>query len=111
MKRAALGHRLVHSMTARLLLPALMATALAASAGESLPAKVHIEGVPFVSWHDMRDAEFPSSDVVNPSYTAAAEMMFRYWGGDFLAYSRGQGDFQHGLPLLGLKLLSVDDNA
>jgi hypothetical protein len=64
-----------------------------AMAEDALPAKAYIEGVPFVEWHDMRDAEFPNSDVVNPSYTASAEMMFRYWGGDFLAYSGTQAEY------------------
>ena len=60
----------------------------AAFAEEPLPAKAYIEGVPFIAYHEVRDATFPSSNVLNPSFTAAAQMMYRYWGEDFVAHAR-----------------------
>jgi len=59
--------------------------ALAQSESE---VNAHIVGVPFVSWQEMRGATFPGSDVVNPSMTAAAQMMYGYWGADFVALAR-----------------------
>jgi hypothetical protein len=61
-----------------------------AFAEDSLPVSAYIHGVPFVSWHEMRDASFPGSDVVNPSLTAAAQMMYGYWGEDFVALTKAR---------------------
>lgn len=60
----------------------------AALAGSPPPAKAYIQGVPFVGYHQVRDATFPGSNVVNPSLTAVSEMMYGYWGGDFLGAAR-----------------------
>ena len=47
---------------------------------EALPAQHYIEGVPFVSWGEAADLEYPNRDVLNPSYMAASQMAWRYWG-------------------------------
>ena len=67
---------------------ACLLLAAAALAEEPLPSKAYIEGVPFVPYHDMRAATFPDSGVVNPSLTAAAQMMYGFWGADFVAMAR-----------------------
>jgi len=59
-----------------------------ALAESPLPSRAYIEGVPFVGYHEVRDATFPGSDVVNPSLTAVSEMMYGYWGGDFVGAAR-----------------------
>lgn len=61
-----------------------------AFADDPLPPRAYIEGVPFVSWHEMRAASFPGSDIVNPSLTAVAQMMYGYWGEDFVARAQGR---------------------
>lgn len=66
----------------------ILAAFLGARAQEPVPASVYIDGVPFVGYHAARDAEFPGSDVTNPSYAAVAQMMFGYWGEDFLVRAR-----------------------
>jgi len=76
------------SVTAAMALLSLMAVPLAGRAEEPLPAKAYIEGVPFVAYREVRDAEFPDSNVLNPSFTAVAQMMYRYWGGDFITQAR-----------------------
>ena len=47
---------------------------------EPLPAQHYIEGVPFVSWGEAAGFEYPNWNVLNPSYTAASQMVWRYWG-------------------------------
>jgi tetratricopeptide (TPR) repeat protein len=47
---------------------------------EPLPAQHYIEGVPFVSWGEAANFEYPNRDVLNPSYSAASQMVWRYWG-------------------------------
>jgi hypothetical protein len=85
-------HRLARVTAALALLPVVMATAPVAWSEEPLPAKAYVEGVPFVSWHEMRDAEFSGSDVVNPSLTAVAQMMYGYWGEDFVKRTQDKTD-------------------
>lgn len=57
-------------------------------AQEARPARAYIDGVPFVSWQAMRGEEFPDSRVINPSLTAVTQMMYAYWGADFVAEAR-----------------------
>lgn len=45
-----------------------------------LPDKHYIEGVPFVSWDEAAGYDYPNRDILNPSCTAAIQMMWRYWG-------------------------------
>lgn len=71
-----------------LLFLVLLAAPLAGWPDDSLPAKVYVEGVPFIDYHAVRDSEFPGSDVINPSLTAVAQMMYGYWGSDFIASAR-----------------------
>jgi tetratricopeptide (TPR) repeat protein len=47
---------------------------------EPLPAQHYIEGVPFVSWGEAASLDYPDRDILNPSYTAASQMIWRYWG-------------------------------
>lgn len=47
---------------------------------EPLPTQHYIEGVPFASWGEAADVDYPNSNVLNPSYTAASQMVWRYWG-------------------------------
>lgn len=47
---------------------------------EPLPEQHYIEGVPFVSWGEAASLEYPNWNVLNPSYTAASQMVWRYWG-------------------------------
>jgi tetratricopeptide (TPR) repeat protein len=47
---------------------------------EPLPAQHYVEGVPFVSWGEAASFEYPNWNVLNPSYTAASQMVWRYWG-------------------------------
>jgi tetratricopeptide (TPR) repeat protein len=62
-------------------LAVVTAPALAqAEAQEPLPARHYIEGVPFVSWGEAASFEYPNWNVLNPSYTAASQMVWRYWG-------------------------------
>jgi tetratricopeptide (TPR) repeat protein len=62
-----------------LVLAACPALALAETT-EPLPAQHYIEGVPFVSWGEAANFEYPNRNVLNPSYTAASQMVWRYWG-------------------------------
>jgi tetratricopeptide (TPR) repeat protein len=50
------------------------------TATDGLPTSYYIEGVPFVSWGEAADFDYPNSNVLNPSYTAASQMVWRYWG-------------------------------
>ena len=61
---------------------AFVAAAAFAQSGsaEALPASHYIEGVPFVSWGEAADFEYPNRNVLNPSYTAASQMVWHYWG-------------------------------
>ncbi len=65
------------------LIPAL-STIPPAWAEDPLPTEAYIDGVPFVGYHKVRDAEFPDSNIVNPSLTAVLQMMYAYWGEDFI---------------------------
>lgn len=65
-----------------------LVTLSASWAEEPLPSQVYIEGVPFVGYHEVRDAKFPNSEILNPSFTAVAQMMYGYWGGDFVEDAR-----------------------
>jgi len=47
---------------------------------EALPVQHYIEGVPFISWGEAADFDYPNSDVLNPSFTATSQMVWRYWG-------------------------------
>ena len=47
---------------------------------EPLPTQHYIEGVPFVSWGEAASFEYPNWNVLNPSYTAASQMVWRSWG-------------------------------
>lgn len=60
----------------------------AAPAEEPLPAKAYIEGVPFISYHEVRGEKYPDSEYLNPSVTAVVMAMYRYWGEDFLESTR-----------------------
>lgn len=68
----------------------LLLALVAAGVEDPLPARVRIDGVPFVGYHAMRAAEYRGSDVTNPSFAAVAQMMYGYWGVDFLARARGE---------------------
>ena len=48
-------------------------------ATEPLPEQHYIEGVPFVSWGEAAGFDYPNWNVLNPSYTAASQMVWRYW--------------------------------
>lgn len=50
------------------------------TAAGGLPISHYIEGVPFVSWGEAADIDYPHNDILNPSYTAASQMVWRYWG-------------------------------
>lgn len=76
--------------TAALLTIAALLSSFPARGEEPLPEQAHIEGVPFIGYHEVRDATFPGSEVLNPSFTAAVKMMFVYWGGDFEARARAK---------------------
>ena len=47
---------------------------------EPLPEQHYIAGVPFVSWGEAAGFDYPNWNVLNPSYTAASQMVWRYWG-------------------------------
>lgn len=67
-----------------MVLLSLVASSFSAASEAPAPATLYIEGVPFVAYHEVRDAEFPDSGILNPSFTAVAQMMYRYWGDDFV---------------------------
>ena len=46
----------------------------------AVPARHYIEGVPFVGWGEAADLNYPNKDILNPSYPAASQMVWRYWG-------------------------------
>jgi tetratricopeptide (TPR) repeat protein len=52
----------------------------AATQSEAIPSAHYIEGVPFVGWGEAADFGYPHNDILNPSYTAASQMVWRYWG-------------------------------
>jgi hypothetical protein len=79
-----------HGRTAALL--SLLALSCTALAQEPLPARVYIDGVPFVAYHEVRAAQFAGCDVLNPSFTAVAQMMYHYWGNDFVSCARDKAD-------------------
>lgn len=54
--------------------------ATSGGADSALPDKHYIEGVPFVSWGEAADYDYPNFDILNPSYTAAFQMIWHYWG-------------------------------
>ncbi len=62
----------------------LTALSFTAQAEDPLPATAYVKDVPFVAYHEVRGAEFPDSGVLNPSFTAVAQMMYHYWGDDFV---------------------------
>ncbi|MDH4109287.1 MAG: hypothetical protein OEW35_13305 [Gammaproteobacteria bacterium] len=68
----------------------MLAAPLAVWPDEPVPANFLIEGVPFIGYHDVRDAAYPGSDVINPSLTAVAQIMYGYWGEDFIASARAK---------------------
>ena len=74
----------MYCLRARKLLACLVLVASPAMATaettEPLPAQHYIEGVPFVSWGEAANFEYPNRDVLNPSYSAASQMVWRYWG-------------------------------
>lgn len=77
-----------------LVLPWLLALS-PAWAQETLPAGAYIEGVPFVGYHEVRDAEFPDSGVINPSLTGVLQMLYGYWGEDFIDNARRGVELEH----------------
>ena len=77
--------------------PVLLCMAALSFAGwaeDLLPAKAYVEGVPFVGYHEARGAEFPDSNVLNPSFTAVAQMMYHYWGEDFVRRAQDDTDVE-----------------
>ena len=86
----------------------LLAAPIAGWPDQPLPAKAHIEGVPYVAYHDARDAEYPGSDVVNPSLTAVAQMIYHFWGGDFITNARAKS-FPEGWTTSSGANASLDD--
>jgi tetratricopeptide (TPR) repeat protein len=56
--------------------PAVAQTGLA----DALPSQHYIAGVPFVSWGEAANFEYPNRNVLNPSFTAASQIIWKYWG-------------------------------
>jgi tetratricopeptide (TPR) repeat protein len=52
--------------------------------GALAQARFVLEGVPFVSWSEAADMEYPDKEVLNPSVAAALAMVGRYWGHESL---------------------------
>jgi len=54
---------------------------IAQSAGksETLPKKVLLSEVPFISWSEAAKLEYTDKDILNPSFAASMGMVLKYW--------------------------------
>lgn len=47
---------------------------------ETLPDKVLVRGVPFISWREAAQIKYVEKDILNPSWAASSGMIWEYWG-------------------------------
>lgn len=90
MRKTALAPRWIIA-AASLLSTSVLAVSSPAWADDPVEGKAIMDGVPFVAYHEVRGEVFPDSNILNPSFTAVAMMMYRYWGGDFYEAARTRG--------------------
>lgn len=59
---------------------------------DTLPARVLIPGVPFISWRESAQYKGEDSEIANPSLPAAFSMLLEYWGKDRKLLDRADFD-------------------
>jgi hypothetical protein len=51
---------------------------------ESTPTRWLVSGVPYVCYADALCSAYPNKEIINPSYPACMQMVFLYWGDNYL---------------------------